>query len=123
MSLNRALIAGLFAWLLALQGFALAASPDGHFTPTGAGGAQAVTLDGGACGSQRDGEDRHHGRHGLCCILACAACGSAYVPTPTSAAFIPERDIAAAHYALPDPPGAGHAPRVISSARGPPQAL
>jgi len=70
-SLARALIAGAFAWLLALQGFAAATSPHKNF-PQRADG-QAAFQSGEYCGARDGGGPSAPYHHDRCeCCILCA---------------------------------------------------
>jgi len=111
---KRVAISIVVLYALLLQAFIAAAAPVA-FAPDG-----AIACTQGDWSSQPRGE--HHG-DGLCCILACAACGCAYVPAKAGAAFIQVRKRTIAHWSPALPIGANGARGSIFSARGPPQAL
>jgi hypothetical protein len=69
-SLTRAVIAGILAWLLAFQGFAVAASPQKYFAPVGAGAGHTVTSGDDYCGTPRDRSPQAPCQydHCQCCI-------------------------------------------------------
>lgn len=79
----RALIAGLLAWVLAIQGLTAAASPHAGAMPAG--------LD--LCAPDTNGEQHPPGHHDPCpCCILCPSChlgGLAWMPVipPTSAGF------------------------------------
>ncbi len=83
LSLTRALIAGILAWLLAFQGFAVAASPQKHFIPAGAGAEHTISPGGDYCGMPRGGGPQApcHYDHCQCCLTRAPidACGLGWI--------------------------------------------
>jgi len=116
------MIAGVLALLLASQGFALAVSPQTHFTPAGAGAGHPISLGNDDCGTPGDGE-KYHDHHGLCCLLVCGVCGSSYLPAPTGAAFKPSHEVTAIRWAVSTSTIGEDFLPIRNSARGPPQVL
>ena len=70
LSLTRAVIAGILAWLLAFQGFAFAASPQKHFAPAGVGAEHAISPDGNYCGMPHGGGPSAPCQYDHCCCIA-----------------------------------------------------
>jgi hypothetical protein len=101
-STTRAAIAGVLAWLLAIQGFAFAASPHAGFVNVGAGAEQAISPDGEYCGAPKGGDQHSPGQfdHCQCCIsrsstdaggiawIAAIAIIGAVFPAPAAASAI-----------------------------------
>lgn len=83
-SFARAVIAGFLVWLLALQGFAFAASPHGRFALTAAGPSAAISQISEICSTQGDEKMPAPGRHDHCpCCILCPsghAGGLAWIP-------------------------------------------
>ncbi|MGO9236431.1 MAG: hypothetical protein ACLP4V_21030 [Methylocella sp.] len=81
--MTRAVIAGVLAWLLALQGFVFASSPHGRFAPISAEAGQAISLGDDYCGAPGGGEPHAPGQYDHCqCCIVCSsndACGLAWV--------------------------------------------
>jgi hypothetical protein len=113
---KRVAIVVIALYALLLQGFLAAAVPAMAFAPS----------DGITCTQNESGAPlpagKHH-PHGFCCILACAACGSAYVAAVAGTGVFPAPETSALVFA-PLPRIGAPAPRKLYfSARGPPQAL
>ncbi len=69
-NLTRAVIAGIFAWLLALQGFAAAASAPMRFAQPAAG--QAISQSGEYCGTRGGGDPAAPCQQDHCdCCIRC----------------------------------------------------
>lgn len=86
-SLTRVVIAGVLAWLLALHGFAAAASPHLRLAPPAAG--QAFTQSGKNCGTPRGGDPSapcHH-EHCGCCILCASSHHAGGLAAPATIPF------------------------------------
>jgi hypothetical protein len=80
---RRIAIGMIAVYALFLQGFFAAAT---HGTATElAGGPICSQAPAGTPATNRGG---HH--HGLCCVLACAACGCAYLSSDASSSVIPD---------------------------------
>ncbi len=113
-SFTRAVIAGVLAWLLALQGFAFAASPHGSFAPPiGTGAAQALSPGGEYCGVPRGGDPHVPGQYDHCqCCIVCSssdAGGLAWVTAMplAGAVFLAPRTTGAIAWRVP---GGGNKP-------------
>lgn len=82
-STTRAIIVGVLAWLLALQGFAIATSPHSGFANVGVGAEQAISPAGEYCGAPGSGQPQTpcQDDHCQCCILCSsnAASGLAWI--------------------------------------------
>lgn len=114
---KRVAISVIALYALLLQAFVVAAAPD-----------PAVEFSAGIICAQPEsrseapaGEYHHHG--GLCCILACAACGCAYVAAAATIAVFPDRAASCLVFGE-TPTGSARPPlKFYFAARGPPENL
>ena len=112
---RRAALSVFALYALLLQAFLLTASPDSHFARPDASASPICSF--GGADPQAPSKSAHHG---LCCILACAAVGVAYVGTASAAATFPERSVSSIRFRFTQK-HAGPAPlRHYFAARAPP---
>lgn len=110
----RAAISVIALYALFLQGFLAAAAQASAFEAVGSAVCVAP-----APGEQSPNGTGHH--HGLCCILACAACGCAYLASETSE-FVASERFASPLVWLPGGSHVRYQPfKNYLGARGPPQ--
>ncbi|MCI0601081.1 MAG: hypothetical protein L0Y50_14110 [Beijerinckiaceae bacterium] len=113
---TRAAISVIALYALFLQGFLAAAVEASAFES--AGGAICAAPD---PGNQSPDGNGHH--HGLCCVLACAACGYAFL-TLENGGFAVSEQLALPLIWLPAASLARYQPfRTYLGARGPPQTI
>jgi len=74
-------------------------------------------------GAQSDGASSERRRHGLCCILACAASGSVFVAATARSFVFPLRVLSRLDFAQPSAAIARASAQFYLPARGPPQAV
>ncbi len=114
---KRAAISVIALYALLLQAIFASAGSAAPFDPSA-----GMTCSDNGSQSSAPGGGRHH-QAGLCCIVACAACGCAYVAPAFGLAVFPAR--AAAPFLWDQPRAvAGRPPlKFYFAARGPPQDL
>lgn len=112
---RRVAVSVIALYALLLQGFLVA--PAAAYNSLG----EIICQQDGSQSEKPAGE--HHSHHGLCCILACAVCGAAFVAVAAGMVFFPPRAISRFAFA-PPPVAATRTPAQFHlAARGPPQAL
>jgi len=74
-------------------------------------------------GAQSDGPSSERHRHGLCCILACAASGSVFAAATARSFVFPLRVLSRLDFAQPSAAIARASAQFYLPARGPPQAV
>lgn len=111
---TRAAISVIALYALLMQGVLASTAQAGAFGPLG-----DITCAPGKTGPQSpDGGDRHS--QALCCILACAASGAAYLATPFAASGFPVRTAATFVWTARAEQAAGRERLFHFEARGPP---
>jgi hypothetical protein len=112
---SRVTISVIALYALLLQAIFASAGPVAAFDPSAG---VACSEDGSQSGGP-SGEHHHHA--GLCCILACAACGCAYIATASTIAVFPAR--AGVSFNWDQAPAIAARPplKFFFGARGPPQ--
>jgi hypothetical protein len=110
---KRAVISLIATFALLLQ--SLLATPAGAFGTTDP--VVCVQPDGS---QQPDPAGDHERTHGLCCILACVACGVAFVASSVGIVAFPERSGARIVFSTAAPIPVSAPLKFYFSARGPP---
>jgi hypothetical protein len=114
---RRVALSAFALYALLLQAFlAASASAPAFAFPGGINGANC-SLDGSGSGTPSGDPAQHHG---LCCVLACAAAGCAYVGTASAIAGFPERVASPILFALAQGLPARPPLKHFFAARGPP---
>jgi len=111
---RRAAVSVVALYALFLQGFLAAALQASTFE----------SVSGAVCAAPSPGKQSQNGaghHHGLCCILACAACGCAYLASETND-FVASEQFASPLVWLTSPSPVSYQPfKTYLGARGPPQ--
>jgi len=115
---RRVAISVIALYALLLQGFLVAATQAAAFDSFG-----DVTCSPAEPNSTSTGGEQQDHRHGLCCILACAASGCAYLATASGVAVFPERVATAIVWTSGSGFTSRSPQRFFFAARGPPQIL
>ena len=114
---RRVAISAIALYALLLQGFLAASAPAAALDFPGG---ISCAIDGSNSGTPGGDPARHHG---LCCILACAAVGGAYVASVSTLTFFVPR-VASAFEFAPAPGLSARPPlKYYFTARGPPISL
>lgn len=112
---KRVVVSVIALYALLLQAFLLA--PTAAYDSQG----EIICQQDGSQSETPAGEHHHH--HGLCCILACTACGIAYVAVAAGIVVFPLQAASRFNFA-PPPAATKRTPAQFHlAARGPPQAL
>ena len=112
-SAKRVAVSVIALYALLLQAFVAAAAPVAAFDPFDITCSQDATQSGAP-----GGENRHH--HGLCCVVACVACGCAFIAAASGVAFFPVRKTSAIDFALTPAVTTQRPLKFYLAARGPP---
>jgi len=112
---RRAALSVFALYALLLQAFLLTASPNSHFARPDASASQICSF--GGSDPQAPGKSSHHG---LCCILACAVAGGAYLGAPSAAAPFPEQSVSSIRFGFTQKHPGPAPPRHYFAARAPP---
>lgn len=117
-SLNaKRIVVGLIAlYAILLQAFVGAAYPVAAFESVGGG----VTCIQGAVGPETPADQLHH-HHGVCCILACAASGFAFIATACGLVVFTALLVSPFVFATKQEKCARSPLKFYFAARGPPQ--
>jgi len=114
---RRIAISAIALYALLLQGFLAASAPAAAFDFPGG---ISCALDGSNSGTPSGDPARHHG---LCCILACATAGCAYVALVSTLAVFPPRVSSAFDFAPAEGLPALRPLKYYFTVRGPPISL